>query len=329
MGKKLCVIGASGLVGSHIVKAALSKGYLVNGTMRDTGDTESVKYLKQIKNSKNLKLFSANMQNPDDLNEPLFGADAVFITSLIPTYFGRDGKPAKDMNFDEGKSEIIKPTVDGCLNILNAAKRNDIQTAIICSSTSSTNPVPPQPFKNEIDHWSDDLEQCNSRKFTSAAKTVMEKEAIKYARENEIRLSILLPTGVFGEALLPKHLEHNPFKWLKSLIEGGKPRHDTIPNNSTSMIHLEDLAKLFIAAYENPNASGRYFGVYGSLHWQDIYAECEKIIPSMKRPKPLTDKPIPATTFDFSRRDSLGVSIRDFPTFLEQTVSWLKSDPFV
>ena len=329
MGKKLCVIGASGLVGSHIVKAALSKGYLVNGTMRDTGDTESVKYLKQIKNSKNLKLFSANMQNPDDLNEPLFGADAVFIASLIPTYFGRDGKPAKDMNFDEGKSEIIKPTVDGCLNILNAAKRNDIQTAIICSSTSSTNPVPPQPFKNEIDHWSDDLEQCNSRKFTSAAKTVMEKEAIKYAKENEIRLSILLPTGLFGEALLPKHLEHNPFKWLKSLIEGGEPRHDTIPNNSTSMIHLDDLAKLFIAAYENPNASGRYFGVYGSLHWQDIYAECEKIIPLMKRPQLLTDKPVEPTTFDFSRRDSLGVSIRDFPTFLEQTVSWLKSDPFV
>ena len=183
--------------------------------------------------------------------------------------------------------------------------------------------------KNEIDHWSDDLEQCNSRKFTSAAKTVMEKEAIKYARENEIRLSILLPTGLFGEALLPKHLEHNPFKWLKSLIEGGEPRHDIIPNNSTSMIHLDDLAKLFIAAYENPNASGRYFGVYGSLHWQDIYAECEKIIPLMKRPKLLTDKPVEPTTFDFSRRDSLGVSIRDFPTFLEQTVSWLKSDPFV
>ena len=57
MGKKLCVVGASGLVGSHIVKAALSKGYLVNGTMRDTGDIESVKYLKQIKNSVVLERF--------------------------------------------------------------------------------------------------------------------------------------------------------------------------------------------------------------------------------------------------------------------------------
>ncbi|GIR55624.1 MAG: hypothetical protein CM15mP62_30950 [Rhodospirillaceae bacterium] len=35
MRKTLCVIGASGLVGSYIVKAALSKGYRVNGTMRN------------------------------------------------------------------------------------------------------------------------------------------------------------------------------------------------------------------------------------------------------------------------------------------------------
>ena len=36
MRKTLCVIGASGLVGSHIVKAALGKGYHVNGTMLPT-----------------------------------------------------------------------------------------------------------------------------------------------------------------------------------------------------------------------------------------------------------------------------------------------------
>ena len=35
-----------------------------------------------------------------------------------------------------------------------------------------------------------------------------------------------------------------------------------------------------------------------------------------------------ATTFDFSRRDSLGVTIRDFPTLLKETVDWIKSEPF-
>tara|TARA_Y100000589_G_scaffold94689_1_gene89434 strand:+ start:1494 stop:1814 length:321 start_codon:yes stop_codon:yes gene_type:complete len=95
--KTLCVIGASGLVGSHIVKAALGKGYRVNGTMRNLNDLESVKYLKKLKNSENLALFSADMENPNDLNKPLSGADAVFIASLIPTYFGSNGKPAREM----------------------------------------------------------------------------------------------------------------------------------------------------------------------------------------------------------------------------------------
>ena len=328
MKKTLCVIGATGLVGSHIVKAALGKGYRVNGTMRNLNDLESASYLKKLNNSKNLTLFSADMKNPNDLDNPLSGTDAVFIASLIPTYFGSNGKPAREMTISEGKTEIIKPTVDGCLNILDAAKRNNVQTAVVCSSTSSTNPIPSQPFKNEVEHWSDELEQYSSGKFTSAAKTVMEKEAIKYASANDIRLSILLPTGLFGEALLPKHLGHNPFKWLKRLIEGGCPRHDAVPNNSTSMIHLVDLANLFLAAYENPNATGRYFGVCGSLHWKEIYEECAKLIPNMVQPTPLTEQPLPATTFDFSRRDSLGVSIRDFPTLLKETVDWIKSDPF-
>ena len=81
--KTLCVIGASGLVGSHIVKAALGKGYRVNGTMRNLNDLESTSYLK-TKNSDNLTLFSADMRNTNDLDKPLSGTDAVFIASLIP-----------------------------------------------------------------------------------------------------------------------------------------------------------------------------------------------------------------------------------------------------
>ena len=46
----------------------------------------------------------------------------------------------------------------------------------------------------------------------------------------------------------------NPHVWLKSLIDGGEGRHKKVPNESSSMIHLHDLAALFLAAYENHNA---------------------------------------------------------------------------
>jgi hypothetical protein len=63
-------------------------------------------------------------------------------------------------------------------------------------------------------------------------------------------------------------------------------------------------------------------------HWQDIYAELQKSLPDMKMPEPLTEPALAPTGFDFSRRDSLGVPIRDIPTLMRQTVEWLQTEPF-
>ena len=328
MVKTICVAGASGLVGSSIVKEALLRGYNVHGTLRDATAKEKVHYLNLLEGSNNLKLFSADMQTTSTFDEALKGTDAVFITCLIPTYKGPTGVLAKEMEYEQGYEEIIRPTVDGCVGILKSAHKQGVRQAVICSSTSSTNPVPAVTIKNEIDHWSDEQEQCRSKKFTSAAKTVMEKAAMHFAKEHNIRLSIILPTGLYGQAILPEHMHHNPFAWLQRVIDGGQPRHETTPNDSASMIHLEDLAKLFLAAYENSDASGRYFGVFDSLHWQDIYAECQKILPNMRMPNPLTERAAAPTGFDFTRRNSLGVTVRDFPTLLRQTIQWLQTNPF-
>ena len=328
MAKTICVAGASGLVGSSIVKEALFRGYNVHGTLRDATAKEKVHYLNLLEGSNNLKLFSADMQTTSTFDEALKGTDAVFITCLIPTYKGPTGVLAKEMEYEQGYEEIIRPTVDGCIGILKSAYKQGVRQAVICSSTSSTNPVPAVTIKNEIDHWSDEQEQCRSKKFTSAAKTVMEKAAMHFAKEHNIRLSIILPTGLYGQAILPEHMHHNPFAWLQRVIDGGQPRHETTPNDSASMVHLEDLAKLFLAAYENSDASGRYFGVFDSLHWQDIYAECQKILPNMRMPNPLTERAAAPTGFDFTRRNSLGVTVRDFPTLLRQTIQWLQTNPF-
>ena len=111
---------------------------------------------------------------------------------------------------NRGIAEIIMPTVNGCLNIMRAAARHGVRNVVICSSTSSTNPVPPVSVKNEVDHWSDEQEQCRAKKYTSATKTVMEKAAIEFAEENGMRLSIILPTGMFGPVILPEQMNQQP-----------------------------------------------------------------------------------------------------------------------
>ena len=99
---------------------------------------------------------------------------------------------------------------------------------------------------------------------------------MEFADQHNIRLSIFLPTLMLGPAVLPEHAER-------------------------------------FAAYENPDARGRYFGVYDSWHYKDIYAELETLMPEAKMPAPLSEPPLPPTGFDFTRRDSLGVPLRDVP----------------
>jgi nucleoside-diphosphate-sugar epimerase len=327
--KSICVAGASGLVGSNIVKEALAREYIVHGTMRDLSAPDKASFLNALSGvPESLNLFNADMAEEESFDDAVSGTDCVFICCLIPVYAGLTGKPAPEMEDEQGYAEIIMPTVNGCLNIMRSALRRGVKNVVICSSTSSTNPVPPVPIKNEIEHWSDENEQCRSKKYTSATKTVMEKAAIKFAAENELHLSIIMPTGMYGPVVLPGQMNGNPHIWLKSLIDGGEGQHKKVPNDSTSMSHLHDLAALFLAAYENPRSSGRYFGVYDSWHWQDIYSELQKILPNMKMPEPLTDNPVASTGFDFTRRDSLGVVMRDIPTLLRQTIEWIQSDPF-
>ena len=326
--KSICVAGASGVVGSNLVKEGLAKGYNVRGTCRDINNLEVKSYLNKLSGAeKRLELFQADMIRPNSFDDPLHGVDCVFIACLIPTFFGSSGKPAKEMEYDQAYAEIISPTVNGCINILESARKNSVKNVVVCSSTSSTNPSPSVSIKNES-HWSNERLQCQEKKYTSAAKTFMEKAAIKFAGENSIRLSIIMPTGLFGPVIFPSHMKGNPHAWISSLIRGKRGRHTDIPNDSTSLIHLEDLAKIFFAAYENPDASGRFYGVFDSWHWQDIYMELQKHLPDMIVPNIVYQSAVDPTRFDFTRRNSLGVSLRDIPTCIRETVDWIKSDPF-
>ncbi len=322
----ICIAGVSGLVGANLTKKALELGYTVRGTLRDSNDTTKTEPLMALPGAaERLLLFSADMAIPGNFDNALQGADAVFIACLIPTYAGPSGKPARDMDDTEGERDIVMPTVEGCLNILRSAAAAGIKTALICSSTSSTNPKVPVAKKNEIDHWSDRNYQYEQKKYTSAAKTVMEAAAMEFADAHGMRLCIFLPTLMLGPAVLPTHAKTGFQGMLRKMLQGEAPRHQQVPNDSSSMIHVEDLAKLFFAAYADPQAQGRYFGVYDSWHFQDIYAELAKLLPDAPMPAPLQATPVAPTGFDFTRRDSLGVHLRDIPTILRETIDSMRS----
>lgn len=319
----LCVAGASGLVGSQITKVALEKGYRVHGTLRDAGDPDKRPHLMALPGAEErLTLFSADASDSASFDAPLEGVDAVFIACFPPIYQGRDGTPARELDRERGFEEVVRPVRDGCLNVLEAANRQGVSNVLLCSSTSSTNPPEPVAVKTE-DDVSDPDKQMDEGKFTAAEKIVMERAAQEFCDAHDMRLAIMLPTMMLGPVVLPQHLEGDSMAMPARLHRGENARHERVPSGSMSMSHVEDVARLFLAAYEKPDARGRYFAVYDSVPWRDIYAEIARHVPDAQLPAPLEGEPEEPTRFDFTRRDSLGVTMRDIPTTIRETFEWL------
>lgn len=325
----MCVAGVSGLVGSNIAKNALAKGYRVNGTMRDAEDPEKRRWLMAIDGAdERLTLFSADTSDSVSFDAALTGCDAVFVACLPPIYEAKDETPATELDRDRGYEEIVKPILDGCLNILRAADRQQVGSVVLGSSTSSTNPPEPVAVKTEQNAVSDADHQMAEGKFTSAEKIVTEEAAREYCDSHGLRLCIMLPTMMLGPVVMPCHLSGDSHELLLQMLGGSNPRHDTVPAGSMSISHVEDTAKLFLAACEDPDATGRYFAMYDSLPWRDLYAEFAKFVPTSAIPAPLEGEPDEPTQFDFTKRDSLGVNMRDIPATIKETFDWLKSKPF-
>ena len=133
--------------------------------------------------------------------------------------------------------------------------------------------------------------------------------------------------AVIGPMVLPQHGGEGFMAALRRMLRGETGRHEATPNDSTSMAHIEDVAALFLAAYESPTAQGRYYAVRESWHWNRIYAALRDIEPSLKLPAPYEGEEAEPTRFDFTRRDSLGVPMRGIPEILAQALAWARANP--
>lgn len=107
MSEPVCVTGASGFIGAHVVKALLDKGYKVYATVRDPSNQEKVRHLTQLNGaSENLTLFKADLLDEGSFDEVVSQCVGVFHTAS-PFFFS-----VKDP--EQGRS-----TIEPCCYLLS------------------------------------------------------------------------------------------------------------------------------------------------------------------------------------------------------------------
>ncbi len=310
--KPICVIGASGFVGSHVAAELLSRGLSVHGTLRDAGgpnkDWLNTMAAQVATDGADLTLHSASAFDKDSLAAAMDGCVGVIMC-------------AGSAKIEPDTMPLMEALAE---NVSDAAIELAIDRAVFTSSTGSTNPPEGEPeLKREMDHWSDPDVQLAAKKFAAVGKTRLDQTVLgKLASSGgAFRAVTINPSLIAGPCYQPE-----PVTSLRmfAAILNGERLTDSVPNGSMSMIDVRDLAKLHVAALDNPSASGRYFGVKKSWHWREILMALENAVPGYKMPAvDPNETPVRATQFDLSRQATLGIEIRDIDEILEGVVTEL------
>lgn len=242
------VTGAAGFVGSWLVMRLLEQGYTVRATVRDPTNIKKTKHLLDLPDSSTrLTLWKADLDDEGSFDEAINGSTAVFHVAT-----------PMDFESTDPENEVIKPTINGVLNIMKSCeKASTIKRVIFTSSAGTVNVEEHQRPEYSESCWSD-VDFCRRVKMTGwmyfVSKSLAEKAAWDFAKENNIDFISVIPTLVVGPFIMPT-MPPSMITAL-ALITGNEPHYSIL--KQIQLVHLDDLCLAHIFLLEHPKAEGRY-----------------------------------------------------------------------
>jgi dihydroflavonol-4-reductase len=304
----VCVTGASGFIGSHIVRELLERGYRVRGTVRDPGDEAKTAHLRTIaaEAGGELELVAADLQRRGSFDEAVAGCELVVHSASTTRLTARDPQ-----------REIVDVAVEGTHNVIDAiAKAGGVRRLVLTSSIAAVmDESLPEDYRLSEADWNESATLEDSAYPLS--KTLAEKAAWKRVEalpdDARFELVTLNPTFVLGPLYVRSHIRSSP-AIVRDLLRGKMP---LIPNFHLGIVDVRDVAIAHAEALRREDASGRHILNGRSLWMREMAAILRAAHPARKIPRlPMPDLAMYALaafdkrlTWGFLRRN-LGVARR-------------------
>ncbi|KAF2319619.1 hypothetical protein GH714_017628 [Hevea brasiliensis] len=319
-GKVVCVTGGSGYIASWLIKRLLQRGYIVKATVRDTGDPKKTDHLLALDGAKErLHLFKANLLEEGSFDAAVDGCEGVFHTAS-PVIFA----------VTDPQAELIDPAVKGTLNVLKSCTKVQSIKRVIITSSMATVMFDRKPQTPDVvvvdDTWHSDPAVCKEMKLSyMLAKTLAEKAAWNFAKENAIDLVTIHPAYVIGPLLQPTL--NASVAMIFNLVNGAQ----TYPNEYYGSTDVRDVAEAHIQAFEIPSAYGRYCLVANVSHYSELVKIVHEHFPSLQLPAKCDDKPqfMPHVKVSKEKAKTLGISFIPLEATLKDTIESLKEKGFL
>lgn len=247
----VCVTGANGFCASWLVMRLLERGYKVRATVRDPDNVAKTSHLRALPGaSERLEIVKGDLMQEADFIAAVKGCEGVFHVAT-PIMF----------ETNDPETEVIKPAVQGTLNVLNACVQSpSIRRVVFTSSVGAIgergNEVPLDSTLDESS-WTS-VEFCRKAKVPLwsylVSKTLAEQAAFEFAKQNGIDLVSINPSLIVGAFLTPEIA--SSVQAALALVTGDSNVFPFLRRQS--YVDVDDVAMAHIFVYENPAAQGRY-----------------------------------------------------------------------
>ncbi|MDD4107212.1 MAG: NAD-dependent epimerase/dehydratase family protein [Prolixibacteraceae bacterium] len=262
------VTGGTGLIGSHILYALVTKGEKVKALKRKSSNLENV-----------VKTFSYYCENPEErfaeidwldgdildyfeLEKLLSGVEQVYHCAAIVSFNPAD------------RDKIIRNNVEGTANMVNAAIENSVQKFCHVSSVAALGSASDGSWVNEETDW------AAAKKITGYAESKFYSETeIWRGIEEGLDAVIVNPSIVLG----PGNWDSGSSQLFKRIWKGMK----FYTKGITGFVDVRDLVNAMILLMNDDNfkicKNQRYILNADNLSYKSVFF---KIADSLDRPRP-------------------------------------------
>ena len=229
---KVLLTGGSGFIGSHIAELFSSKGIPTKCLLRKFSKQDFIEQL-------GLEIVYGDLLDLDSLKLSMKDVDFVIHTAGKSSDWG-------------SYQDFYQTNVVGTLNILKACAFSNITNVVITGSVSSYGEENNFTIKDEDSPFNSHYPYFLDKVFPSAmnyyrdTKAILTEEAILFAEENKLNLTVIEPAWVYGE----REFNTGFYEYVKAAKDGMQWAPGS-KNNKFQVIYAGDLAKAYLLAYEN------------------------------------------------------------------------------
>lgn len=255
-GQPICVTGASGFIGSHIVEQLLAGGHRVRGTVRDPSSEKATAHLRALPGAGDrLELVAADLVDPGAFDAAVTNCELVVHTASPYTLDAKD--PQKD---------LVDPAVRGTVSALEACvAAKTVRRVVLTSSMAAITDEPDPSYVLTEADWNDKSKLNRNPYYLSKAEA--ERAAWRFMEEHRPSFDLVAinPFLVVGPS---RSVALNPSNQLfADLLAGVYPG---IMSLTWGMVDVRDVAKAHILAMTTPEAAGRYLCANDTVEMREL-----------------------------------------------------------